>query len=393
MRPITKIAVIDSGIDPNHPDLAEKIIDPISFGSGDPTNYIDEIGHGTHVAGIAAAITNNKIGVAGASYNTALIVPIKVNDKTSDLFITSAIKGIMYAIDKKVDVINMSFGFAIYTQAMQLALEKAWEQEIVSVAAAGNDGNEQLSYPAAYNFVLGVSATDKTDRLASFSSWGVDVGITAPGTDILSTVPGRNGDVFYTTMSGTSMAAPFVSGVAAMLRAIKPLASNQEIIQAIQRSARSLNTKNKEWSPFYGYGLLNLSAAVQEIKCPQIPYGDYCEVLGSFYGQVVDSDGNPVGNATVEAFVGELETENQKSTRKYKTKCTTYDVNGNCTQSDGMFRLSNLPGGNYTIVGVGVDPNTPKPIVGILVEKVVLGTDVYVKLVLEDVPAAATIGF
>ncbi|MEK4503933.1 S8 family peptidase [Bacillus sp. FSL R12-0069] len=393
--PVTKIAILDSGIDPNHPDLKEKIIDPINFASDDPKDYIDRNGHGTFVAGIAAAVTNNQTGIASASYNTAYIVPVKVTSDLGSVTSVDSLKGIMYAIEQKVDVINMSYGGNPYSRNEQNALEMAWNQGIISIAAAGNDGHEQPIYPAAYNFVLGVSATDKTDRLASFSNWGSAVGITAPGTDILSTSP-ADSVLFkpnYDASFGTSFSAPFVSGVAAMLRAIKPSASNQEIIQAIQRSARSLDTKDKKWDPFYGYGLLDLSAAVQEIKCPQIPYGDYCKILGSFYGQVVDSEGNPVGDATVEAFVDELENENQKITKTYKTKCTTYDVNGNCTQSDGMFRLSNFPGGNYTIEGVGADPDTRKPIVGKLVEKVVLGTDVYVKLVLEDVPEDVTSGF
>ncbi|KXY10989.1 hypothetical protein AT267_00900 [Bacillus cereus] len=393
--PVTKIAILDTGIDPNHQDLKDKIINPRNFTSDDPEDYIDRNGHGTFVAGIAAAVTNNKTGVASASYNTAYIVPVKVASDLGSVTSVDSLKGIMYAIEQKVDVINMSYGGNPYSRNEQNALEMAWNQEIISIAAAGNDGHEQPIYPAAYNFVLGESATDKTDRLASFSNWGSYVGITAPGTEILSTAPADSVlfEPNYDASDGTSFSAPFVSGVAAMLRAIKPSASNQEIIQAIQRSARSLDTKDKKWDPLYGYGVLNLSAAVQEIKCPQIPYGDYCKLLGSFYGQVVDSDGNPVGGVTVDATVDELGTENQKVVRKYQTKCTTYDVGGNCTQSDGMFRLSNLPGGNYTIEGVGADPDTRKPIVGKLVEKVVLGTDVYVKLVLEDVPEDATSGF
>ncbi|MBJ8113825.1 S8 family serine peptidase [Bacillus cereus group sp. N6] len=209
------------------------------------------------------------------------------------------LKGIMYAIEQNVDVINMSLGGPTYTQAEQSVLELAWNKGIISIAAAGNEGHEQPSYPAAYNFVLGVSATNKSDRLASFSNWGSYVGITAPGTEILSTTPTYPVPIFakinYDAGPGTSFSTPFVSGVAAMLRTLKPSASNQEIIQVIQRSARSLDTKDKKWDSFYGYGLLDLSATVQEIKCPQIPYGDYCKVLGSFYGQVVDSEGNPVG--------------------------------------------------------------------------------------------------
>lgn len=106
---LTKIAILDTGIDPNHPDLIGKIIDPINVASDDPTDYMDRIGHGTFVAGIAAATTNNQIGIASASYNTAYIVPIKVIKVNHMVLAVDVIKGIAYAIEKRVDVINMSF--------------------------------------------------------------------------------------------------------------------------------------------------------------------------------------------------------------------------------------------------------------------------------------------
>lgn len=231
------------------------------------------------------------------------------------------------------------------------------------------------------------NATDKTDRLASFSNWGSYVGITAPGKDILSTSP-ADSVLFkpnYDASDGTSFSAPFVSGIAAMLRAIKPSASNQEIIQAIQRSARSLDTKDKKWDPFYGYGLLDLSAAVQEIKCPQIPYGDYCKILGSFYGQVVDSEGNPVDGI----FVIAVDNRTGEEIREYQTKYTICPVGEEFSvQSDGMFRLFNLPGGNYSIYVWDVVPEFR------LIESidVVPGADVYVKLVLPKIPEEMLLG-
>ncbi|WP_179884276.1 S8 family serine peptidase [Bacillus toyonensis] len=376
-RPITKIAILDSGIDPNHPDLKEKIMDPINFTSDDPEDYIDILGHGTSVAGIAAAVTNNQTGIASASYNTAYIVPVKVFAGGPKSITTTILKGIMYAIEQKVDVMNMSFGSGAYSQNTQEALEMAWDQGIISIAARGNDGSEQIDYPNCYNYVLSVSATNKLDRLASFSSWGTDVGITAPGVAILSTTPTYpllGYQLNYDAADGTSFSTPFVSGVAAILRVIKPSASNQEIIQVIQRSARSLDTKDKKWDPFYGYGLLNLSAAVQEIKRPQIPYGEYCNLLGSFYGQVVDSEGNPMGGILIIA----VDNRTGESIRLYQTKCTICQMGEEVSrQSDGMFRLFNLPGGNYSIYVRAVIPELR------LIESVdvVLGADVYVKLV------------
>ncbi|CUB58137.1 Thermophilic serine proteinase precursor [Bacillus subtilis] len=391
-EPVTKIAILDSGIDPNHPDLKDKIINPINFTSDNPEDYIDTIGHGTFVAGIAAAITNNNTGIASSSYNTAYIVPVKILGGGGESFTTAILKGLMYAMEQKVDVINMSFGTefdGIYSQNEQNALEMVWNQGIISIAARGNEGNERITYPNAYNYVLSVSATNKMNRLASFSSWGNDVGITAPGTEILSTSPTYPVPIFsktyYDASNGTSFSAPFVSGVAAMLRAIKPSASNQEIIQAIQRSARSLDTKDKKWDPFYGYGLLDLSAAVQEIKCPQIPYGDYCKILGSFYGQVVDSEGNPVGGIPVIA----VDNRTGEEIRQYQTKFTICPVGEEFpVQSDGMFRLFNLPGGNYSIYVGAVIPEL-RWIESI---DVVLGADVYVKLVVPVIPGQMLLG-
>ncbi len=230
-----------------------------------------------------------------------------------------------------------------------------------------------------------MSATNKLDRLALFSNWGIAVGIAAPGTEILSTTPTYPVISFSKTSydaivgSGTSSSAPFISGVAVMLRAIKPSANNQEIIQTIQRSARNLDIKDKKWTPFYGYGLLNLSAAVQEIKYPQIPYGDYCEILGSFYGQVVDSEGNPKGMIPV--IVVDNCTEEQ--IRRYQTKSTVCQMGEEVSvQSNGMFRLFNLPCGNYSIYLFDINPELR------VIESidVVPGADVYVKLVVQDFP-------
>ncbi|MBI0577920.1 S8 family serine peptidase [Neobacillus cucumis] len=360
----SKIAILDTGIDPNHPDLAKKIIDPINFGSDNPNDYIDREGHGTHVAGIAAAITNNKIGIASASYNTAAIIPIKLGDRefTSE----ALIEGILYAIEKGADVMNMSLGGPCYNQAEQNAIELAWKNGVIIVAAAGNEGHERPSYPAAYNFVLGVSATDKNNQLAPFSNWGVYVGIAAPGTAILSTTPTYPLPDLrrkYDTMQGTSMATPFVSGVAAMLRAIKPQATNQEIIQAIQQSARNLETDQKKWMPFYGYGLLNASNAVNVLKGKE---NIDSEALGSFYGQAVDENNQPLEDITIIAFNNKTD----KEAREYQTK------------GDGMFRLFNLPAGNYLI---GYAPEGTNVAVSLIDSiNIVPGADIFLKLVISD---------
>ncbi|WP_179884292.1 S8 family peptidase [Bacillus toyonensis] len=373
----TKIAILDTGIDPNHPDLIEKIIDPINVTSDNPNDYIDKRGHGTFVAGVAAATTNNRIGIASASYNTAYIVPIKVIKDNNIVLAMDVIKGILYAIEKKVDVINMSFFTDDprgYSEALQLVIEQAWNQNIILVAGVGNDGTTAPFYPAANNFVLGVSATDQTNQLSVFSNWGINIGITAPGTDILSTIPTYfpdvDGKTAYFVLSGTSFSTPFVTGVAAMLRAIKPTATNQEIIQSIQRSSKNLNIIHKEWGSFYGYGLLDASEAVNELLSPKVASN---KDLGSFYGQIRKDD-KPILNITLYVV-----NNNTNSIVRIYTP-PIYNFPGTTTsKSDGMFRMINLPKGNYSIYANDVDPKFLLATVDI-----VPGADVYVKLVLPD---------
>ncbi|PYE87146.1 S8 family serine peptidase [Bacillus sp. 196mf] len=375
MKAVVKIAIIDSGIDPNHPDLIEKIVDPINFSSNDPNDYIDGTGHGTFVSGIAAAVTDNKTGIASASYNTANIIPIRVVNSQGFTTTVAVVKGILYAIEKNAQVINMSFGGPVYIQAEQLAVERAWNQGIIIVASGGNNGSEQPNYPSDFNFVLGVSSIDKTNKLAYFSSWGVGVGITVPGTAILSTTPtypvADFSKVNYDAGDGTSFSAPFVSGTAAMLRALKPQESNQKIIQVIQKSARRLMGESKGWNSFYGYGLLNLDEAVNRLLFSVGGDGE-----GSFYGQVVGIDGVPRRSLDVLA----VNNQTKLISRKYQTKYPIeQEFNGQSfLGSDGMFRLFNLPVGNYSIYAGFVSPETR------LAENIAIipGADVYLKFIL-----------
>ncbi|MEQ8176037.1 MAG: S8 family serine peptidase [Syntrophomonadaceae bacterium] len=340
-----KIALIDSGIDPNHPDLAAKIVEPMNFSSDDPEDYIDRLGHGTWTAGIAAAVTNNKKGVAGTSFNTASIMPIKVGDEFITLI--AVINAIIYAVQKGAKVINMSFGLEHYSLGLQEALDLAWNNGVVNVASSGNSGNEQVQYPAGNNYVVAVSATNRSNVLTVFSSWGVDMGVASPGLAILATVPGYPVPFFsflnYDAGSGTSASAPFVSGVAALQLALKPSLSNQEVIQIIEQSARPHgrkpdDNKPKAWSPFKGYGLLNAGHAVKVLRGIRRVKG-----RGSFYGQVVNQEsGLPVGGATVSAQI------NDEIKGIYTTKTNVPTLIS--LDTDGMFRLRNLPRGTYTIL-------------------------------------------
>lgn len=376
----TVIAILDTGIDPDHPDLASKIVQPVNFTTKDRHNYLDTEGHGTHVAGIAAAVTNNNMGIAGISLHTADIMPVKVIGPKGGQT-KWVISGILYAVHHGAKVINISFGAATYSQALQLAINYAWQRGVVIVAAAGNQGRDHIEYPAGYNFVLAVSATTAINDLAAFSNRGINIGITAPGMAILSTTPTyltRDKLPSYDTLHGTSQAAPFVSGLVALLLSLYPDLTNAEAVQIIQKSASPIDEETKQWNPFFGYGLLNAANAVRRKtgrmihrksgkrrknitirrsrgnnsrkKSPtkriysEQTYRSRSPVKkGSFYGQVVDQSGKPIANATVYAR------KDGKTIIKYTTR-TNVPIENNGMGTDGMFRLPNLFPGKYSLL-------------------------------------------
>ncbi len=207
----TSIAVIDTGIDCSHSDLG------CAYSSGvniinDGAVPFDDNDHGSHVAGTIAGR-----GIDGAPFGVApkaKLVPVKVLDGHGSGRLSDIIKGILWAANARVDVINMSLGGPLQSPALERAVAKALESGAVVVCAAGNSGPDadSVGYPAGYPGVIAVAASDKRDRVAQFSSRGSAVAFIAPGVGILSTIPGGG----VKTMSGTSMAAPHVAGLAAL---------------------------------------------------------------------------------------------------------------------------------------------------------------------------------
>jgi thermitase len=203
------IAILDTGIDMSHPDLAGKVIASVNF-TGTPT-LSDVYGHGTSVAGIAAAATNNAVGVAGIGYNSS-ILNVKVMDDTGYGTLATVAKGISWAINHDARVINLSLGGYSSSKTLQRAIDSAWKQGIIMVAAAGNNGSGSPFYPAAYANVIAVASTQTNDTLPSYSNYGSWVDIAAPGGPIWTTT--KNSGFGY--VDGTSMASPHVAGLAAL---------------------------------------------------------------------------------------------------------------------------------------------------------------------------------
>jgi subtilisin len=257
-----KVGIIDTGISNKHPDLLANIkggvntINPLK-------SWNDDNGHGSHVAGIVAALDND-IGVIGAGPQIDLYA-IKVLGTNGSGYLSDVIEGIQWAIDHHMQVINMSLGTASDIPSFHDAVIAAKNAGIVVVAAGGNSGGA-VNYPAAYPEVIAVSATDKSDVLASWSSRGPEVDLAAPGVDIYSTYKGTG----YATLSGTSMAAPHVTGAAALVLSTPVGAYDanangkwdpDEVQKKLQDTATDLGDPG--FDNLYGWGLVNAFAATQ----------------------------------------------------------------------------------------------------------------------------------
>ena len=246
----TNIAIIDSGIDQNHPEFSGRIIGRSNF-TTDPD--VDNRGHGTHVAGITAANANNGTGIAGVDHN-AKLMSVKVLDSNGNGYYSWIANGIVWATDNGADIINMSLSGTSASSVLQDAVQYADSQGVLMIVAAGNNNTSTAPYPAAYSETLSVAATTSSDSKASFSNYGSWVDIAAPGYSILSTVPGNS----YEYYNGTSMAAPFVTGVAGLIHAQHPDWTSAQIRSKLESSADAISLTGYYWQN----GRLNACKAV-----------------------------------------------------------------------------------------------------------------------------------
>jgi thermitase len=208
--PSINIAILDTGVDLDYPDLAGKIVSNINFSSG---ATVDDVhGHGTHVAGIAAAMTNSSVGVAGLGYSCS-IMNVKVMGDNGGGTYSAIASGIIWAADNGAEVINMSLGGSGYSSTLEDAVDYAWSKGVVVVAAAGNNGDTSPIYPAHCINCIAVAATDAIDERTSWSNYGDWVDVAAPGNCIYATLK----DNSYGYKSGTSMASPHVAGLAGLV--------------------------------------------------------------------------------------------------------------------------------------------------------------------------------
>jgi len=306
----TTVAVLDTGIDRNHDDLTV-------FGG---TNTVDDTdwwydghGHGTHVAGTIAAL-DNTLGVVGGAPQVKLYA-VKVLDENGSGTVASIIAGIEWAVDENIRVLNMSLGSHISSRALEEACDAAYAAGSLLVAAAGNSGlglglANNVGYPARYDSVIAVAASDSNNKLASFSSTGPAVELIAPGVSILSTTP----DDSYSTYSGTSMASPHVAGVAALAWAADLGMTNKEIRIILKQTAQDFGLSSNH----QGYGLVRADLAVDAVLAPR----------GTIQGRVENESGRAIAGATVVAEGTIFET---------------------ITDANGQYLLEGIPVGSYDV--------------------------------------------
>jgi thermitase len=259
-----RIGIVDTGIDQAHPDLSGQTVGcarsqgllPIMSGSIQVGQCADDNDHGTHVAGTIAAKANNGTGVAGVAFNADLVVCKALGGPLGTGSTGDVANCINWVASQGARVISMSLGGGAST-TLKNAVAAAWNNGngALVVAAAGNDGDATLNYPAAYPEVVSVAATDRNDARASFSNANSDVEIAAPGVDVLSTIRGGG----YGTLSGTSMATPHVSAVAGVLRQLFPSESAAAIRSRLTAAVNDLGPAGRDAS--FGFGRVNLCKA------------------------------------------------------------------------------------------------------------------------------------
>lgn len=301
-----KVAVIDTGVDASHPELKNKVVanknamNPLKKGLPDA--------HGTHVAGIIAAEKDNGVGGYGVAPN-ADIISIDVFNRSFFASDYTIAEGILEAIDQKADVINMSLGSSYPSPIIQDAVQKAIDAGITVVAAAGNDGADILNYPASFDGVISVGATNDKNELAEFSTYGPSLDVVAPGEAIYAPVYDHSKGSSFVEMSGTSMASPVVAGAVALLLSKYPDLTPYQVNYILTKTAKDLGEKGHDLK--YGYGMIDIEKILSfnPKNIPADPAVEETSVL---------SKAKDLGTFTSKKLTGKLVKLNQADL--YKTK-------------------------------------------------------------------------
>jgi thermitase len=359
------IAIVDTGIDSQHPDLQGKIVGGTSFVG---RSVKDQNGHGTHVAGIAAAVTNNNTGIAGLCPRCS-IMPVRALDANGSGFLSDVAAGIVYAADNGARIINLSLGGPSSSQTLRAAVDYAFAHNALPVAAMGNGYAPDATEPAYWYNALSVGAVDQSGAKADFSNYGPKTDVVAPGVAILSTLPtyqvtlNQTYELGYDALSGTSMATPVVSGIAGLILSRNPALSASEVKGIIEATAGD----GKSFTDTTGFGLVNaakaVAAAVQtDTTLPSLYV--VSPAMGSIVSKVVALQAAPADNIGVHHVDFVIEgtragapgtgggkrgttawTTQWESTRYWNgpqiITAVAFDMNGNSTSQEVPFTILN----------------------------------------------------
>ncbi len=255
--------MIDTGVDSNHPDLRGRVVAGYDFVNGD-SDPSDDNGHGTAVAGTAAAAGNNGVGVAGVAWGVS-VLPVKVLGANGSGSYSAIANGITYSADQGARVINLSLGGTSSSRTLQNAADYAGGKGCLLVAAAGNNGNSTAVYPAACKNVVAVSALNQADTLPYWSNYGAYVDISAPGEGITTTWPGGS----YVTISGTSFSSPIVAVIAALSLSLDGNLSNSSLVDLLSSTADDLGAPG--YDIYFGAGRVNAARVTAATSAPAPP--------------------------------------------------------------------------------------------------------------------------
>ncbi|MGE7121977.1 S8 family serine peptidase [Peribacillus sp. NPDC046944] len=348
---LVKVAVLDTGVQGTHEDLAGRVLEGKTFVEGyDAAFQGDDQGHGTFVSGIIAANANNGKGISGiAGEKNVQILPVKVMNKSGVGDAFNIAQGIDYAVEQGADVINMSIS-GEYSETIEKAVKNAADKGIVVVAASGNGGgNADASYPAALPNVLSVGAVATKDQVYERSNYGSTLDIVAPGVNVLST--SLLGDLgtdagHYSTGSGTSYAAPHVAAVAALYKLNHPEATSSQVEEALTSTAIDLNEEG--WDEKTGHGKLNAKAALaDDVETPSLAF-----VLPK-------KNANVVGTTTVQVAINDA---NTSKTIFYTDEVNDGNVIGEvktASQTSVQFKwdTTKVADGSHQVIAVALDSN------------------------------------
>lgn len=326
------IGVLDSGITHAHPEFADRILPGYDV-INDDNDPEDDHGHGTHVAGIAAAALNNGIGMAGICGECS-ILPVKVLNKNNAGTWSGVAEGLVYAVDHGADIVVLSLGSKTKSQIIEEAVNYAIAHNVLIVAAAGNANSADNFYPAAFDGVLGVGATDKNDEKWVLSNFGAQVDVVAPGDGIYSTFNNLADPTGgYAVLSGTSMATPHVAGLAGLLLAQNPTRTAAELLSLIETTATDLGQLG--YDNQFGFGRIDALAALQAEETANVETAMLSGVIWE------DSDLNGLHDETEQQTLGGIQIDIYDENLTLVTSTTSNEA--------GYWTLNNLRPDAYTV--------------------------------------------